>query len=301
MVAYHYPYYEPRISPFYTRRFYQPTQNSFPCSFYNYNSNPLCNHLEPYTPQNYSVDDDEERRLLQERLKQKEQWKRFYDHNARDQQRTQRPNTSNYEPGKSFKIKINGGEEQTKSTIDKSQAALKIFNFIKRQTEKKRICQILNKLHELHTIEDELKEIQKSKHIGTLTFDKEHERQVLPISIENKRFLEYEDKITKLLDKLDRVQSGGADLIRQRRKLDVTFAQTLIEELDKEKESQWKSFGENHDDADENSTAIENSEIDTPVKEVNEESEVIVTASPNEVVNDDGSSVPMDILPVIIE
>ncbi|CAI2174403.1 4179_t:CDS:1 [Funneliformis geosporum] len=285
MVAYYYPYYEPRISPFYTRRFFQPTQNSFPCSYQHYNTSPLYNHPEPYyhyTPQNYSVYDDEEKRL-----KQKEQLKRFNEHNASKY-------STNHEPGKSFKIKINGGEEEeAKSRIDKSQAALKIFNFTKHQTEKKRLCQTLEKLHELRKIEDELKEIHRSKHIGTLTFDKEHEIQVLPISIENKRFLEYEDKITKLLDKLDRVQSVGAHIIRDRRKLDVKFAQTLLEELDKERENQWKSFGENlqvfMNDADENSVANENSEIVAPVKEES------VIAPPNEVAND--ASDPMDILP----
>ncbi|PKY41681.1 hypothetical protein RhiirA4_411931, partial [Rhizophagus irregularis] len=67
-------------------------------------------------------------------------------------------------------------------------------------------------------------------------------KQILPISIDNKKFLEYEDKIVKSFDKLDEIQSEGVDIIRDRRKFLVNFAQTLLDELDIEKENQWKVF-----------------------------------------------------------
>ncbi|PKC06147.1 hypothetical protein RhiirA5_360582, partial [Rhizophagus irregularis] len=70
-------------------------------------------------------------------------------------------------------------------------------------------------------------------------------KQILPISIDNKNFLEYENKIVKSFDKLDEIQSEGVDVIRDRRKFLVKFAQTLLDELDIEKENQWKVFSEN--------------------------------------------------------
>ena len=50
------------------------------------------------------------------------------------------------------------------------------------------------------------------------------------------KFLNY------LTIKLDRVQSECVDIIRERRKFLVKSAQVLLEELDDEKENQWKSF-----------------------------------------------------------
>ncbi|PKC11938.1 hypothetical protein RhiirA5_353623, partial [Rhizophagus irregularis] len=67
-------------------------------------------------------------------------------------------------------------------------------------------------------------------------------KQILPISIDNKKFLGYEDKIVKSFDKLDEIQSEGVDIIRDRRKFLVNFAQKLLDELDIEKENQWKVF-----------------------------------------------------------
>ena len=165
--------------------------------------------------------------------------KRLYERKAGEQ--AQRPGSS---LKKSFRIKIQGGEDGSKSAIKKSQAARKIFNFIKNQTANKRTRKILDKFYLLRAIENELKEIRKSKDFGNLTFVDEHEKQVLPISIENKRFLKYEDKILKIFDKLDRVQSEGVDIIRERRKFLVKSAQALLEELDDEKENQWKTFSE---------------------------------------------------------
>ncbi|RIA82648.1 hypothetical protein C1645_787904 [Glomus cerebriforme] len=201
------PDYKPRSFYPNTRNFYHPTQYS-----------PFYSQPEPFyysTPQNYFAYDEHEPTF-----------------------------TANHQPKKSFKVKIEGDDDETKSKINKSQAAHKIYNFIKYQTENKRTRKILNKLNILGTIEKELKEIHETKHFGNLTFDEENGKQILPISIENKRFLEYENKIVKLFDKLDEIQSEGIDIIRERRKFIVKFAQTLLEELDNEKENQWKTFNE---------------------------------------------------------
>ncbi|CAG8666855.1 18561_t:CDS:2 [Rhizophagus irregularis] len=168
-----------------------------------------------------------------------------YHHNNYTRQQKQ-PEVStyntNYQPKKSFKVKIQSDEDEAKAKINKSQAAHKIYNFIKNQSANKQTRKILNKLHILHRIENELKKIQKTKHLGNLTFDtKENGKQILPISIDNKKFLEYEDKIVKSFDKLDEIQSEGVDIIRDRRKFLVNFAQTLLNELDIEKENQWKT------------------------------------------------------------
>ncbi|CAG8613209.1 3450_t:CDS:2 [Rhizophagus irregularis] len=146
---------------------------------------------------------------------------------------------TNYQPKKSFKVKIQSDEDETKAKIN---AAHKIYNFIKNQSANKQTHKILNKLYILHKIENELKEIQKTKYLGNLTFDKENGKQILPISIDNKNFLEYENKIVKSFDKLDEIQSEGVDIIRDRRKFLVKFAQTLLDELDIEKENQWKKM-----------------------------------------------------------
>lgn len=238
---------EPRSSSFYPRT---------RCSYHD-NYSPFYNHPASFyyfIPQNYSSYDEEDQReqLLREQeeheREQEERLKRFYENKARGQ--TKQPGvstfTSNHQPKKSFKVKIQGDEEEeTKSMANKSRAAHKIFNFIKNQSVNKRTRKILNKLHLLGTIENELKEIREMKNLGNLTFEGENGEQVLPISIENKRFLEYEDKIVKLLDKLDGIQSEGVDIIRERRKYVVKFAQTLLDELDNEKENQWKLFSEN--------------------------------------------------------
>lgn len=255
MFAY-YPIFEPRTSQSFfprTRNFYQPAQHSRPCSYYHDNTSPFYNF---YSPHNYSSYEDQ---LLREQ-EERERLKRFFESKEREQQT--KPETStfttNNQPKKSFKVKIQGGDDETKSTTNKSQAAHKILNFIKNQTANKQTRKILNKLHILRIIENELEEIHKIKYLGNLTFDEEHEKQVLPISIENKRFLEHEDKIVKLLDKLDGVQSEGSDIIRERRKLLVKFAQILLGELDNEKEKQWKQWKE----LSENSDVVMNNALD---------------------------------------
>ncbi|CAB4427177.1 unnamed protein product [Rhizophagus irregularis] len=246
--------YEPRTPP----SFYPHTRN-YPCSYHHNIYSPFCNQPEPFyysTPRNYFPFDDEDQReqLLREQFLRKQQehereqelerLKNFYDHKARQQKQPEVSTyNANYQPKKSFKVKIQSDEDEAKAKINKSQAAHKIYNFIKNQSANKQTRKILNKLHILHRIENELKKIQKTKHLGNLTFDtKENGKQILPISIDNKKFLEYEDKIVKSFDKLDEIQSEGVDIIRDRRKFLVNFAQTLLDELDIEKENQWKVF-----------------------------------------------------------
>ncbi|RGB25359.1 hypothetical protein C1646_723965 [Rhizophagus diaphanus] len=243
-----------------TPSFYPRTRN-YPCSYYHNNYSPFYNQL----PRNYFPFDEEDQReqLLREQFLRKQQehereqelerLKRFYDHKARQQKQ---PETStyntNYQPKKSFKVKFQNDEDETKAKIN--DAAHKIYNFIKNQSANKQTRKILNKLYILHKIENELKEIQKKKYLGNLTFDKENGKQILPISIDNKKFLEYENKIVKSFDKLDEIQSEGVDIIRDRRKFLVKFAQTLLDELDIEKENQWKLFSENQSNLNENFT-----------------------------------------------
>jgi hypothetical protein len=285
--------YEPRSSS----SFY-PRARNYPCSYYHNNHNPFYDQPESFyypTSRNYFPYDDEKdqrEQLLREQLRKQrerereqelERLKRFYDNKARQQTGASTFNT-NYQPKKSFKVKIQSDEDETKSKIDKSRAAHKIYNFIKNQSANKRTRKILNKLHILYKIENELKEIQKSKYLGNLTFDKENGKQILPISIENKKFLEYEDKIVKFFDKLDGIQSEGVDIVRERRKFLVKFAQTLLDELDIEKENQWKVYSENQLNSNENSTTNDApvvKEIDVPMSfaeiTTNEDSAPITT------------------------
>ncbi|EXX72859.1 uncharacterized protein OCT59_009642 [Rhizophagus irregularis] len=245
--------YEPSTPP----SFYPRTRN-YPCSYYHNNYSPFYNQPELFyysTPRNHFPFDEEDQReqLLREQFLRKQQehereqelerLKRFYDHKARQQKQPEASTyNTNYQPKKSFKVKIQSDEDETKAKIN---AAHKIYNFIKNQSANKQTHKILNKLYILHKIENELKEIQKTKYLGNLTFDKENGKQILPISIDNKNFLEYENKIVKSFDKLDEIQSEGVDIIRDRRKFLVKFAQTLLDELDIEKENQWKVFSEN--------------------------------------------------------
>ncbi|GBC00062.1 hypothetical protein RclHR1_03730001 [Rhizophagus clarus] len=272
--------YEPRSSS----SFYPRTRN-YPCSYYHNNRNPFYNQPESFnyfTPRNYFPYDKEEEQFLRkqqerEREQELERSKRFYDNKTKQQAKQSGASTfnTNYQPKKSYKVKIQSDEDEAKAKINKSRAAHKIYEFIKNQSANKRTRKILNKLYLLHKFENDLKEIQNSRHLGNLTFNKENGKQILPISIENKQFLEYEDKIVKLFDKLDGVQSEGADIIRERRKFLVKFAQSLLDELDIEKETQWKAFNENQL----NSITDDEEEIDVSMSTESEENEITTNDS----------------------
>ncbi|PKC67248.1 hypothetical protein RhiirA1_418339, partial [Rhizophagus irregularis] len=144
--------YEPRTPP----SFYPHTRN-YPCSYHHNNYSPFCNQPEPFyysTPRNYFPFDEEDQReqLLREQFLRKQQeherelerLKSFYDHKARQQKQ---PEVStyytNYQPKKSFKVKIQSDEDEAKAKINKSQAAHKIYNFIKNQSANKQTRKIL--------------------------------------------------------------------------------------------------------------------------------------------------------------
>ncbi|CAJ0836517.1 6402_t:CDS:2 [Entrophospora sp. SA101] len=126
-------------------------------------------------------------------------------------------------------------------------AANKIYKFINQSQQNKNTKVILKKLLELKSIQQQLLNIQSKydNKIGQLTFrindkDDNKKKQILPITKENKTFLMMEDLILKTLEKLDKIYSDGSDLIRERRKEIVKIAQGMLDELDKEKDQQWK-------------------------------------------------------------
>nr|CAG8462403.1 1869_t:CDS:2 [Entrophospora candida]CAG8475990.1 291_t:CDS:2 [Entrophospora candida] len=126
-------------------------------------------------------------------------------------------------------------------------AANKIYKFINQSQQNKNTKVILKKLLELKSIQQQLLNIQSKydNKIGQLTFrindkDDNKKKQILPITKENKMFLMVEDLILKTLEKLDKIYSDGSDLIRERRKEIVKIAQGMLDELDKEKDQQWK-------------------------------------------------------------
>src|SRR6185312_11617335 len=69
--------------------------------------------------------------------------------------------------------------------------------------------------------------------------------RVLPTTAENKEFLKNEENVMKVFDELDGIQSAGADIVRQRRKEIVKYAQSILETFDINRDEQWTAFNEN--------------------------------------------------------
>ncbi|CAG8626873.1 26377_t:CDS:1 [Dentiscutata erythropus] len=160
------------------------------------------------------------------------------------------------------RVKIFGPEDEpiknnhkNNNALTKQQAAKKIYNFLKYQPSTRRARKTLGRLLHLRNIQNQLISLSSQiSNFETLTFtSKDAKKQILPISKSNKMFLTQEDAILRILDQLDKVQSEGNEIVRERRKEIVKIAQKILEELDAEKERQWKLFC----DSTENSENIE--------------------------------------------
>ncbi|CAG8738195.1 28427_t:CDS:2, partial [Racocetra persica] len=156
------------------------------------------------------------------------------------------------------------GYRKIKILAAKQQAAKKIYNFLKHQPSTHRTRKILVRLLHLRNLQNLLNSLSsQNQNFGPLTFtNKDAGKQILPISKNNKMLLIQEDSILKILDQLDKVQSEGNEIVRDRRKEIVKIAQKMLEELDAEKDRQWKLFCDelenNESVVNENSESIEN-------------------------------------------
>ncbi|CAG8682932.1 6910_t:CDS:2 [Ambispora leptoticha] len=133
--------------------------------------------------------------------------------------------------------------QSSKQRISKQEAAKRIIFFMRHRLEKRSTLLIINKLKHLRFIEQHLVSLfPKSGFNPNLTFTTENAKQILPITANNRAYLIKEESILKTLDALDRVESNGIEIIRERRKQVVRIAQKMLEVLDNIKDKQWKEF-----------------------------------------------------------
>ncbi|CAG8674791.1 15226_t:CDS:1 [Acaulospora morrowiae] len=131
----------------------------------------------------------------------------------------------------------------SKTTLDKNLASRKIYKFLRYDTANHKTRKVLSKLLQLRNIQNQLTNLIPSNGQLILTFSTDQKTpQVLPISKDNKKYLEYEDTVLKILSKLDEIDSNGYDIVRERRREIVGLAQGILNRLDEEKERQWKEF-----------------------------------------------------------
>ncbi|CAG8671135.1 4234_t:CDS:1, partial [Racocetra fulgida] len=177
-------------------------------------------------------------------------------------------------------------KQRNNNTFTKQQAAKKIYNFLKHQPSTHRTRKILVRLLHLRNLQNLLNSLSsQNQSFGTLTFtSKGAGKQIFPISENNKMFLIQEDSILKILDQLDKVQSEGNEIVRDRRKEIVKIAQKMLEELDAEKDRQWKLFCDELENSE--SVVNENSE-----SVVNENSESIENENNERIENENSESI----------
>ncbi|CAG8547535.1 5879_t:CDS:2 [Ambispora leptoticha] len=153
----------------------------------------------------------------------------------------------------------------------RKEAAKRIVRFIRHHRANSITRHILRKLRELRIIEQQLGNLDKQSISSlTLSFDDEHGKQVLPNTPDNKRFIGYEEAILKILDQLDRIDSNGLEVIRERRKHIVMIAQKMLGELDLIKNEQWSRFNKkdnkeidgNFLKCEEKSSSVDNEDIE---------------------------------------
>ncbi|CAG8573729.1 5520_t:CDS:2 [Acaulospora morrowiae] len=159
---------------------------------------------------------------------------------------------------------------KSKSTLDKNQASRKIYKFLRYDTANHKTRKVLSKLLQLRNIQNQLTNLIPSNDQLILTFSTDQKTpQVLPISKDNKKYLEYEDTALKILSKLDEVDSNGYDIVRERRREIVGLAQGVLNRMDEEKERQWEEFKADNDLDDYNTVTEE--EDSMAVDDVSEE------------------------------
>ncbi|CAG8605360.1 1088_t:CDS:2 [Dentiscutata heterogama] len=243
-------------SPYYNnnrrRRYYnpQPCAYSYPSSqpFLSFQNPPSRHYPNPYHLHESYYDPENIINLVS-----------GLNHN---QNHNERHHNERYNNGRHYNERHNGRYHNER------QAAKKIYNFLKYQPSTRRTRKILGRLLHLRNVQNQLNSLSSQiSNFEPLTFtSKDAEKQILPISNNNKMFLTQEDAILRILDQLDKVQSEGNEIVRERRKEIVKIAQKMLEELDAEKERQWKLFCD----------SIENSEN---IEKMDDDKEDIITES----------------------
>ncbi|CAI2178210.1 12565_t:CDS:2 [Funneliformis geosporum] len=105
------------------------------------------------------------------------------------------------------------------------------------QTEKQ------NALKKLRSVQNRLSVLKSiNLKLGTLTFDLINKNKVLPTSANNKAFLIYKESILKVLDQLDNEFTDEFYLIRERKQFINNVAKNMLQELDRERDSQYETF-----------------------------------------------------------
>ncbi|CAG8535839.1 6440_t:CDS:1 [Diversispora eburnea] len=195
---------------------------------------------------------------------------------------TQRPKKFNKRnnfttlPKRSTSIPIttpsDSSDRKVETTINKNEASQKISNFLKTSTGNRKTRNILSKLLQLREIQNQLITLESQNYQLELTFsDEQTTSQLLPISTNNRQFLEYEYTILKVIEKLDKIGSDGNELIRKRRKEVIKLAQEILNRLDLEKERQWKKYKMSKEERTEKSINVnENVQVGHSVAKIEE-------------------------------
>ncbi|CAG8524213.1 3494_t:CDS:2 [Funneliformis caledonium] len=151
-----------------------------------------------------------------------------------------------YEQKAAQRCNMNSSKYSSKSrtsSIKQFQAAFKIYSFIKHNIEKRKTQKILATLIKLRSVQNRLSVLKSiNLKLGTLTFDLINKSKVLPTSANNKAFLIYKDSILKVLDQLDNEFTDEFYLIRERKKIIKDIANNMLQELDRERDSQYETF-----------------------------------------------------------
>ncbi|CAI2178401.1 13732_t:CDS:2 [Funneliformis geosporum] len=124
--------------------------------------------------------------------------------------------------------------EQKAQLYNISSSNMSDHSLKKRKTQK-----ILASLIKLRSVQNRLSVLKSiNLKLGTLTFDLINKNKVLPTSANNKAFLIYKESILKVLDQLDNEFTDEFYLIRERKQFINNVAKNMLQELDRERDSQ---------------------------------------------------------------
>jgi hypothetical protein len=130
------------------------------------------------------------------------------------------------------------------SSIKKFQAAYKIHSFIKHHIEKRKTLKIISCLSKLRSIQNQLLLLKSINLKSNLSFELNN-KEVLPISFNNKAFLIYKESLLKILNKLNNDFSDEFYLVRERKFSIINTVNIMLRELDNFSDSQYKNFIKN--------------------------------------------------------
>lgn len=128
--------------------------------------------------------------------------------------------------------------------LSEDEAAAKIQTWYKSAHDSHAISQVTHQLTALSEISSQLDRIQsdyeKSILADPTTSSTSGTDQVSTASQSNRRWLQYEDEVMKVLVRLDTIESHGSDLVRERRKQLVKKASALLDRLDEYKQTEFE-------------------------------------------------------------